>query len=76
MTERAVEVLTEADTNERLVAIIREHIEPLFAEDVFITVMVRGKDADEGDALVIISDDPEMDGVFGIETAPEGTLLN
>lgn len=76
MTERAVEVLTEADTNERLVTIIREHIEPLFAEDVFITVMVRDKDSDEGDALVIISDDPEMDGVFGIETAPEGTLLN
>lgn len=76
MTERAVEVVDDMEINERIVAIIREQIEPLFGADVYVTVMVRDKDSEEGDALSIVTDDPDMDGIFGIETAPEGTPLH
>lgn len=76
MSERAVEPLTEMEVNERIVAIIRESIEPLFDQDVFVTVMVRDQNGEEGDALSVISDDPEMDGIFGIETAPDGETLH
>lgn len=76
MTERTVEPLSEMDINEKIVAIIRESIEPLFGKDVFVTVMVRDQQGEEGDALNIVSDDPEMDGIFGIETAPEGSVLH
>lgn len=76
MTERTVEPLSEMDINEKIVAIIRESIEPLFCKDVFVTVMVRDQQGEEGDALNIVSDDPEMDGIFGIETVPEGSVLH
>lgn len=76
MTERAVEPLTEMEVNEKIGAIIRESIEPLFGKDVFVTVMVRDQQGEECDALSIVSDDPEMDGIFGIETAPEGSTLH
>ena len=74
MAERTVEPLSEMEVNEKIVAIIRESIEPLFGKDVF--VMVRDQQGEEGDALSIVSDDPEMDGIFGIETAPEGSVLH
>jgi len=76
MTERAIEPISETDVNERIVAIIREHLEPLFPVACFFTVMVREQDSEEGDALSIVTDDPDMDGVFGIETAPDGSMLH
>lgn len=76
MTERAIEPINETDVNERIVAIIREHLEPLFPVECFFTVMAREKDSVEGDALSIVTDDPDMDGVFGIETAPDGATLH
>lgn len=47
MTERTVEPLSEMDINEKIVAIIRESIEPLFGKDVFVTVMVRDQQGEE-----------------------------
>lgn len=76
MTERAIEPVQEADVNERIVAIIRQHLEPLFPVECYFTVMIREKASEEGDALSIVTDDPDMDGVFGIETAPDGATLH